>query len=385
MTRTAIIIGGGVGGLCTAIALRKIGIEATVYERAEMLGDVGAGLVVAANAIRSLRRLGLADQAIAAGSKVTRAQIRTHDGQPLAATDMRNYETQFGAPTIAIHRAALHKVLLDALPEGAVRLDAVCTRVEQDQTGVTASFADGSEARADFLIGADGVRSAVRRQLFPSVELRYSGYTAWRGAVVSRDEAALGITSETWGRGHRFGIVRMDAARGAERIYWFATANTKPGVTFALAEQKEMLLTMFGGWHHPIKSLLEATPAEVILHNDISDFAPLRQWSVGRITLLGDAAHATTPNMGQGACMAIESADVLAQCLAKTGGVEAAFQAYETRRKPRTAFITNQSWQIGRVAQWENPLACAARNFVVKTLSAGAMEKQLSKVLGEEA
>jgi 2-polyprenyl-6-methoxyphenol hydroxylase-like FAD-dependent oxidoreductase len=324
--------------------------------------------------------LGLADQTLAAGSIITRAQIRTHDGQPLAATDMRNYETRFGAPTIAIHRAALHKVLLDALPEGAVRLGAACTRVEQDQVGVTASFADGSEARADFLIGADGVRSAIRRQLFPQVNLRYSGYTAWRGAVISQDEAALGITSETWGRGYRFGIVRMDA----ERIYWFATANAKPGITYPPAEQKALLLKIFGGWHHPIRSLLEANPVEVILHNDISDFAPLNQWSVGRITLLGDAAHATTPNMGQGACMAIESADVLAQCLAKHNDVAAAFQAYETRRKPRTTFITNQSWQIGRVAQWENALACAARNFVVKTLSAGTMEKQLSKVLGVE-
>jgi 2-polyprenyl-6-methoxyphenol hydroxylase-like FAD-dependent oxidoreductase len=380
-SRTALIIGGGVGGLCTAIALRKMDIEATVYEKAEMLGDVGAGLVVAANAIRALRRIGLADETLAAGSVVTRAQIRTHDGRPLAETDMRHYQTQFGAPTIAIHRAALHKVLLDALPEGAVRLGAACTRVEQDQAGVTASFADGSEARADFLIGADGVRSVIRRQLFPQVKLRYSGYTAWRGAVISQDEAALGITSETWGRGHRFGIVRMDS----DRIYWFATANTKLGMTYPPAEQKALLLKIFGGWHHPIRHLLENTPAEAILHNDISDFAPMNQWRVGRVTLLGDAAHATTPNMGQGACMAIESADVLAQCLAPTADVAAAFRAYEARRKPRTAFITHQSWQIGRVAQMEYPWACAARNFVVKTFSAGAMEKQLSKVLGVEA
>lgn len=380
-SRTALIIGGGVGGLCTAIALRRIGIEATVYERAEMLGDVGAGLVIAANAIRALRRLGLADQAIAAGSLMTRTQIRTHDGQILAETDMRNYETQFGAPSIAIHRAALHKVLLEALPEGAVRLGAACTRVEQNKNGVVAHFADGSTAQADCLIGADGVRSVVRQQLFPSVELRYSGYTAWRGAVISQDEVALGITSETWGRGYRFGIVRMDA----ERIYWFATANTKQGVVYKPAEQKELLLQIFGGWHQPIRHLLSATPAEVILHNDIADFAPLKQWSVGRITLLGDAAHATTPNMGQGACMAIESADVLAQCLGQTDDIAAAFHTYETRRQPRTAFITNQSWQIGRMAQLENPLLCAVRNWAVKTFSSRTMSQQLAKVLGAEA
>ena len=379
-SRRALIIGGGVGGLCTAIALRRIGIDAAVYERAGMLGDVGAGLVVAANAIRSLRRLGLAEQAVAAGSKVTRAQIRTDDGRTLTETDMGNFETLFGAPTVAIHRAALHKVLLGALPDGAVRPAAECTRVDQDAEGVTAHFADGRRERADFLIAADGVRSVVRRQLFPEVSLRYSGYTAWRGAVVSHDEVALGITSESWGRGHRFGIVRMDA----ERIYWFATANTRQGITYRPAEQRERLLGIFSRWHHPIRTLLEATPADAILHNDIVDFAPMDRWSVGRVTLLGDAAHATTPNMGQGACMAIESADVLAQCLAATEDVVGAFREYESRRRPRTAFITNQSWKIGRMAQVANPLACAARNLLVRSLSSGAKEKQLSKVLGVE-
>ncbi|MBK6794530.1 MAG: FAD-dependent monooxygenase [Anaerolineales bacterium] len=379
--RTAIIIGAGVGGLCTAIALQNNGIKTTVFEKAEMLGDVGAGLVLAANAVRSLRRMGLAEQAIAAGSKIMRTQIRTHTGDVLAETDMSNYEDLFGAPGIAIHRAALHKVLLGALPEGAVRLGAPCISVDQDPDGVTARFEDGSEARADFLIGADGVRSVIRRQLFPQVSLRYSGYTAWRGAVTSQDEAALGITSESWGRGYRFGIIRMDT----ERIYWFATANAQQGVTYPLHERKNMLLKIFGSWHHPIKHLLEATPAEAILHNDISDFAPMKQWSSGRITLLGDAAHATTPNMGQGACMAIESADVLGQCLVKNAAIETAFQEYETRRKPRTAFITNQSWQIGRVAQMENPLACAMRNFAVNTFSNNMMTAQLSKVMGVEA
>lgn len=379
--KTAIIIGAGIGGLCTALALRKIGIEATVYERSGILGNVGAGLVVAANAIRSLRRIGLGDEAVAAGSKLHLTQIRASNGDILASTDMSSYESLFGAPTIAIHRAALHKVLMDALPASNIKLGAPCIRVEQDEEGVTAQFEDGSKARADFLVSADGVRSIIRRQLFPSIELRYSGYTAWRGAVTSRDEVALGITSETWGRGNRFGIIRMDA----DRIYWFATANTKQGITYAPDEQKKVLLDIFGSWHHPVKHLIKFTPADVILHNDISDFAPMSQWSVERITLLGDAAHATTPNMGQGACMAIESADVLAQCLSKNDDVVSAFKEYETRRKPRTAFVTDRSWQIGRVAQWENPLACAARNFAVKTFSSHMMTKQLSKILGAES
>ena len=377
-TRRAVIIGGGVGGLCTAIALQKSGWEVTVYEKAAMLGDVGAGLVIWANAIRALRDLGLADAVARAGSTIQRGQVRAWDRKTLANSALGELEKTFG-PTVAIHRAALHKVLLSALPETNVRLGAICTGVEQDREGVTARFADGSEARADVLIGADGVRSAIRQQLFPDVHLRYSGYTAWRGAVVTRDEAALGLTSESWGRGHRFGIVRMDA----ERIYWFATANTPPGKTYAPVEQKALLLNIFGDWHPPIRHLLESTPADVILHNDIYDIPPMPRWSEGRVTLLGDAAHATTPNLGQGACMAIESAVVLAQSLARPDDIPTALRDYETRRKPRTAWITNQSWQIGRVGQWENPFACAARDFAVKNFSARTMKAQLTKVIGD--
>lgn len=375
---SATIIGGGVGGLCAAIALRRRGIDAVVYERADMLGDVGAGLLVWANAVRVLQELGVADAVIRDGSVLEHGQVRTSDGRVLAVSEPGELQKQFGLPSLAIHRAALHRALLSALPDDAVQLASSCTSVAQDTHGVTATFADGREVRSDFLIGADGVRSVVRGQLFPDLQLRYSGYTAWRGAVMTRDEATIGVSSETWGRGRRFGILRLDA----ERVYWFATANTHPGRTYSPEVRKALLLTTFGDWHHPIGHLLEQTPAGAILHNDIWDFAPMKRWSSGRITLLGDAAHATTPNLGQGACMAIESAYVLADCVAETDDIAAALLRYEDRRRERTAFITNQSWQIGRVGQWENPVACLLRNFVVKTFAAGQMKAQLSKVVG---
>lgn len=379
--RTAIVVGGGIGGLCAAIALRRRGVAATVYERAEELGDVGAGLVLAANAIRSLRRLGLGEAAVAAGAAVERAQIRREDGRVLAAIDMRREEARTGAPTIALHRAALHRVLRAALPAEAVRLGAECTGVESGESGVVARFADGREAHGDLLIGADGLRSAVRRQLFPGIEPRDAGYSAWRGAVASTDATALGITSETWGRGFRFGIVRVDEAR----IYWFATANSAPGRRLEPESRKRHLLERFGDWHAPIRALLEATPAEAILHNDIADLPPMPRWSAGRIALLGDAAHATTPNLGQGACMAIESAEVLAACLGENAAVEAALLAYERRRRPRTTFVTLQSRRIGRLAQWSNPFACELRNLLVRLLSGDKMERRLAEFLAADA
>ena len=375
-----IIIGGGIGGLCTAIGLRRIGVEAIVYEQAEVLSEVGAGLTLWANAIKALRKLGLADAVIGAGSKIQHGAIRTAGGRTLSQSEPGELERLFGEPTIAIHRADLHEILLSALPPDTVRLGAKCAGFEQDADSATVRFADGHTDRADLVVGADGIHSAIRRQLFPEVSLRYSGYTAWRGVVATKDEVALGVTSESWGCGSRFGILRVDK----ERVYWFATANAPAGRKLAADERKSFLRQQFRGWHHPVELLLESTRAEEILHNDIYDLKPIERWSKGRIVLLGDAAHPTTPNMGQGACMAIESSFVLARCLSQAAGLASALHRYETERMPRTAWITDQSWKIGRIGQLENPLACRARDFMLSIMPAKLTRKTLAKAAGYE-
>lgn len=373
----ALVIGGGIGGLCAAIGLRQASIDAIVYEKAEAIGQVGAGLIIWANAIRALRTLGLAEAVIRAGSVVKRSELRTAAGRTLTRSSPEELERLYGEPTVAIHRADLHAILLAALPADAVRLGAVCVGFTQDAQGATARFAHGQTDRADLLIGADGIHSVVRRLLFPDVPLRYSGYAAWRGVVATRDEVALGITSESWGRGSRFGIVRVDA----DRVYWFATANAPAGQAQSIAERKRFLSRRFAGWHHPVELLIEATPAEAILHNDIHDLKPLACWRQGRVTLLGDAAHPTTPNMGQGACMAIESAVVLGRCLAQEQELDAALSRYEALRRPRTAWVTNQSWQIGRIGQLENRLACAVRNVAMSLVPPAVMLKQIEQAV----
>lgn len=373
-----VIVGGGIGGLCTAISLRQTGVAAVVYERADALSQVGAGLTLWANAIKVLRTLGLADAVIAAGARIEHGAIRTASGRAISRSAPGDMARLLGEPTIAIHRADLHEILLSALPAGTVRLGAACTGFESGSEGVTVRFADGHADRAALLVGADGIHSGIRRQLFPDVRLRYSGYTAWRGVVATRDEAALGTTSESWGRGSRFGFLRVDPTR----VYWFATANTPAGRTFAPGERKRFLLERFKGWHHPVELLIESTPAEEILHNDIHDLKPIGRWSEGRVVLLGDAAHPTTPNLGQGACMAIESSFVLARCLAESEDVAGALGRYEAERMPRTAWITEQSWTIGRVGQWEHPLACAVRDFALRLVPAGVMARTLEKAAG---
>jgi 2-polyprenyl-6-methoxyphenol hydroxylase-like FAD-dependent oxidoreductase len=373
--KRAIIVGGGIGGLCAAIALRQIGVDVTVYEKVNELSDVGAGLTLWANAIKALRRLGLAEAVLKHGAKIQKGEFRTWRGKTLASIQTGELEQLYGDPTIAIHRADLHRILLAALPEDAVRWGAACTGFDQAQERVSVHFTNGQIDQADLLIGADGIHSVVRQQLFPHVTLRYSGYSAWRGVVSTEDEVALGVAFETWGRGSRFGMVRINQ----QQVYWFATANMPAGQRQTATQGKAWLQQRFRGWHHPVESLLAATSAEAILHNDIYDFKPIKQWSQGRVTLLGDAAHPTTPNMGQGACQAIESSVVLARSLGQGNEVAASLRQYEIERMPRTAWITNQSWRIGQMGQLENNLACALRDFVMSLTPASILKKQMGQ------
>ena len=375
--KRAIIIGGGIAGLCAAIGLRQAGIDVVVYEQTAEPGRVGAGITLWANAIKALRRLGVA-AVETAGARLAVGLFRDAGGRVLAQMNTAELARASGAPNVAIHRADLHQALLGALPAGRVWLDAPFVGFEQDEEGVTATFADGRSDRADLLIGADGIHSAVRQQLWPEVKLRYGGYTAWRGVANITEEVAPGVASETWGCGARFGIVRINA----RQVYWFATANAPEGQVQAAAAEKGWLLGHFGEWHHPVGMLIEATRAEEILHNDIYDFEPMERWHRGRVVLLGDAAHATTPNMGQGACQAMESAVVLARCLTQEGELAVALGAYERERRGRAAWITRQSWRIGRVGQFDKRWLCGLRDFVLRVTPATVLKRQLATAVG---
>jgi len=204
-----IIVGAGVGGLCTAIALQKRGFEVRIYEKAKKFGEVGAGLTLWSNAIKVARALGVADAIIAAGSKLNRSLILADDGEALFDARTDAIESKYGEPVVAIHRADLHEILVNALEPDTLRLGAGYAKFEQGENDVTAHFENGESDSAAILIGADGIHSVVRKQMFPEIALRYSGYTAWRGVVETENEAALGLTSETWGKGARSGIVRL--------------------------------------------------------------------------------------------------------------------------------------------------------------------------------
>ncbi len=373
-----IVVGGGIGGLTLAAGLQRRGVDAHVYERAPALAEVGAGLTLWANALYALDKLGLREHLPPIRERNLEGAIRDWRGRVLMAASAGELNDRYGEANIAVHRAELQQSLYRAVAPGTVHLGMPCTGFEEEGAGVTARLENGDSVRGRLLVGADGIHSAIRTQLHGDQPTRYAGYTAWRG-IADFDYARL-EPGETWGRGTRFGSVPI----GNGRVYWFATANAPAGAKSPEGE-KQRLRTLFGNWHAPISELIEATPATAILRNDIRDRKPIAQWGRGRATLLGDAAHATTPNMGQGACQAIEDAEALVHYL--TGGSggsgdTVALRAYEHERARRTAMIVNQSWRIGSVAQWSNPVAVALRNRIVRSIAGRMQERQLAPVVG---
>ena len=375
----ALIVGAGIGGLSAAIGLRQAGIEVEVFDKASELREAGAGLLLGANGIKALDHLGVGGAVRRAGAKTLAAELRSQDGARLAGFSAPEVRARAGADSYAIHRTDLQSVLLDAAGRESVTLGAECERFAQDAGGVRLNLSGGREKRGDFLLGADGVHSVVKERLFGPSKLRYAGYTAWRGvAEVDPDAAPAGANFETWGCGTRFGYA--DLGRG--RAYWFATRNAPEGGFKDSDGGREALLRFFRGWHEPIEEVIRTTREEAILHGDVYDRAPLSRWGDGRVTLLGDAAHPMTPNLGQGACQAIEDAATLARCFHETHELEKALGLYEARRTRRTAYIARLSRLMGRVGQAENPVLCRVRDAAVRATPDTLKLRQLEAVLG---
>ncbi len=380
------MVGGGIGGLSAAIALRRAGVEATVFERAGELREIGAGISLWANAMKALKKIGLYDAVRVAGRPLRPGgELRSSNGEVFHEVSAAAMEESFGDVTVALHRADLQEALLGALDEDAVRLGADFRCFEQDEKGVVARFADGWEERGDLLVGADGLRSVVRARLLGDGPPRYAGYMAWRGVVELEDDPLPGRAGfEAWGRGERFGLVKL----GRGRAYWFATKNA-PEEEEGAAGRKEELLVRFGGWHEPIPAVVKATGESDIHYDGVYYREPVKRWGEGRATLLGDAAHPMTPDLGQGACQAIEDAVVLAACLKKEAEAETALKLYEARRAGRTAYVVRQSRRLGRLGQLENPLVCGLRDAVLKAiprrLLGSRQLKDLKPIAGYEA
>jgi 2-polyprenyl-6-methoxyphenol hydroxylase-like FAD-dependent oxidoreductase len=367
------IVGGGIGGIAAAVALYQIGVKVSVYERAEKLREVGAGMMLWPNATRVLRDLGLLEQVVAQSGRNTHFLVRKNTGKILMCIALG----QFEVPAVCMRRADLLSILLGALPKECLHLGCKFERLNQLGGKVRLYFRDGQEVEHDAVVGADGIRSRIRAQLFGISDPIYRGYTVWRGLASYDGDAIMpGFNSESWGKGMRFGILNT----GHRRFTWYATANVPTYHPGSPSNRKRELQRLFDRWHEPVAEFLEVTPEEDILTNGARDCAPLKNWGKGLVTLLGDAAHPCTPNLGQGGCMALEDALVLAKSVKSEPSLHSALRCYESRRINRTRHIQKRSLLMGRIGQWQNPIIVTGRHIVTRMLPAKIFEHNLRTV-----
>jgi len=366
------IIGGGIGGLATAVALQQRGFDAHVYEAASQLEPVGKGIWVPTNAMLVLNRLGLGDAVAERGVELKRIEVRDKRGGVLQAIDLGEVRARFGQTTVSILRAELQAVLTEALTDGTLHLGKRCKGVITSEEGAVALFDDGTEISGDVLIGADGIRSVVRETVVPNVPLRYAGQTCYLGLAEGRLPPELARTVwEVWGGSCRFGV----SAVAGDRAYWFAPI-TASEVSETVGDVTTYLAELYADFPKPIPDIIQRTPASEIIRVNLYDFALLERWAKARVVLVGDAAHAMTPNLGQGGAQAIEDAYVLAEALADEPDLESAFAVFEQVRQPKVKRIVRTAWWLGQLAHAKAPWVKGLRNAALRLTPDGVNQRQ---------
>ena len=375
------VIGAGIGGLAAAAGLCAAGWDVTACERAGSLEPVGVALALAPNGLRALDAIGAGD-ALRALAVPQELGIRRCDGRWLMrSTSGRMVSDRFGDPVILLPRAAVVDALAARVPGGVLCLATEVTSVESGGKAAARVATTAGELDADLVVAADGIGSASRSALFPGHPgLRYAGFTTWRlltGPVTGQVPMA-----ESWGRGTVFGVMPLSGGR----VYCYAAAPADPGAR--AGDELAELVRLFGRWHEPIPGLLAITRPQDVLRHDVAELAaPLPSFHRGRAALLGDAAHPMTPNLGQGACQALEDAAVISWLAAGTGpdAVTGMLARYTAARLPRTTNVVRWSRRAATMTTWASPPAVAFRNTVARLtgrLAPGAALRGLAAIYG---
>ncbi len=373
-----LIVGGGIAGLSAAIALKKCHKEFVLAEASAELKAVGAGITLAANAMEALAELGAEEQVKSAGKVLHTAAIQDQQGHTLSRVDLRKMSKS--RYNLGIHRAALHAALYKELGEQHVLWDKRSESINYKMGRYHIGFQDGSVLSAKHLIVAEGIHSKLREHFLPDSRTRYAGYTCWRGMAHCKADSSLGHEAvEIWGNRGRFGYVQVSD----KQIYWFATAKFPQNSAEASKYSLDDLKKRYRDYPERVVELLNQSTGHALLWNDILDLKPIPKYAFGKAVLIGDAAHATTPNLGQGACQAIEDALELYRCLQLPIYAEAQFEEFEKRRKKRSQLIVQRSWSVGKLAEATSPIAVAMRNGLIKRLPEKVNLRQMEQILNQ--
>jgi len=360
----AVVIGAGIGGLAAAASLHSVGWDVIVCERAPVVEAAGAGLALAPNGLRALDTIGVGD-AVRAHAVSQEMGIRSPDGRWLLRSRTEQMVmSRFGDPVILLPRAQVIEALLSCVPGPALALSTEVTSVVPGGSAAARVVTTAGELDAELVVAADGIGSATRAALFPGHPgLRYAGFTTWR-LLTGQATSPLPM-AETWGRGTVFGVMPLCDGR----VYCYAAAPAAQGARSG--DELAELVRLFGTWHEPIPGLLARAEPSAVLRHDVAELAtPLPCFHHGRVALLGDAAHPMAPNLGQGACQALEDAVVLSRLAAGAGtdDLPAVLASYTATRLPRTTDVVRWSHRAARMTTWTARPAVAARNTAAALL-----------------
>ncbi|MBF6330793.1 FAD-dependent monooxygenase [Nocardia transvalensis] len=358
-----LIIGAGVGGLTTAAALRRHGIDAEIFEAAPELRDTGTGLGILPNANGVLAALGIDLTAGPTGQVTEHFFIHGASGKLLRELPIQDMSAELGHPAVTLARTDLMTALRDAVGDTPLHFGARLVAYDQTDDGVVATFADGRTARGDVLVGADGIRSVVRAQQTGPEPVNEYGYVCWLATIpFSHAHVSTGVARHYWGRGQRFGLMDI----GGGRVYWWGTKNVGVERARAYDGGKAGIAAAFDGWAEEIGQVIAATPEDAVVSVPSQDRNFLEQWGTGRVTLVGDAAHAMLTSLSQGAGSSIEDGYVLAHHLATHSDPIRALRAYENARRERTRALVLGSRRLSTLEQWHNPVAVGLRTAVLR-------------------
>ena len=369
-----VIIGGGIGGLAAAVGLHKIGIKAHVYEQASNFKPLGTGIGIGSNAMLALNKLGVGEDVLKNGMPLHEQRFLDGNSNVMNTIDFTLLKKKFGEENIAIERSDLHRALFAGLDSNYFHFNKKVNSFKQTNEKVTVNFTDNTSISADYVIAADGIHSIFRQTLIPKSKPRYAGYTCWRGIAKIKNDVELHISSEAWSKKGRFGWAPLYNGYA----YWFACINVNENDEYYQSIDQSGLANHFSHFPPVAQRLINETSNEYFLHHDIYDIKPLNNFIYNRICLIGDAAHATTPNMGQGAGQSIEDAYELMIALENNLHISEAFAEYNNKRVTKTKKVINLSRQIGWAAQWDHPFLINFRDTVFPFIPKSLLFKRLT-------